>query len=157
MPICSKCGSYFSEASCTFCTPDDSPKSPVSTVNVEEKSSVRLIDPMELLDSIEKAEVDFNRLKEEKSGEIKEVETEISALQEKEKDLLLEIEPLKSQISQLESSLKEKEQEITVLTGDSQSLLEETNALKARILSLETNKARLTEEVSELKTTLGVE
>ena len=157
MPICSKCGSYFSEASCTFCTPDDSPKSPVSTVNVKEKSSVRLIDPIELLDSIEKAEVNLNELKAVKTAEISEVETEISALQEKEKELLLEMEPLKSQISKLESSLKEKEDEIQVLTGDNQSLLEETNALKARILSLETNKAALTEEANALKITLGVD
>lgn len=157
MPICSKCGSYFSEASCTFCTPDDSPKSPVSTVNVKEKSSVRLIDPIELLDSIEKAEVNLNELKAVKTAEISEVETEISALQEKEKELLLEMEPLKSQISKLESSLKEKEDEIQVLTGDNQSLLEETNALKARILSLETNKAALTEEANALKITFGVD
>jgi chromosome segregation ATPase len=157
LPICSKCGSYFSEASCTFCTPDDSPKSPVSTINVEEKSSVRLIDPIELLDSIEKTELDLVELDELKTAEIKELETEISTLQEKEKESLLNLESLKSQVSQLEASLKEKEEEKSGLTGDNQSLLEETNALKARILSLETNKATLNEEVNELKNTLGVD
>ena len=69
----------------------------------------------------------------------------------------LNLESLKSQVSQLEASLKEKEEEKSGLTGDNQSLLEETNALKARILSLETNKATLNEEVNELKSTLGVD
>ena len=77
MPICSKCGSYYSEVSCPHCTPDDSPKSPVTTVHIEEKNSVRLIDPIDLLDSIEKAEKDLQILEDEKLAEIKKLESKI--------------------------------------------------------------------------------
>ena len=46
MPTCTKCGAYYSEGSCPFCTPDDSEDSPVTTVQSEESRSVRIIDPI---------------------------------------------------------------------------------------------------------------
>jgi hypothetical protein len=59
MPICSKCGSYFSEGSCPHCTPDDSPDSPVKTIEAEETNHIRIIDPLELIESIEENENKF--------------------------------------------------------------------------------------------------
>ena len=76
MPICNKCGCYFSEKSCPFCTPDDSPESPVSTIEVETNKTVRIIDPLTLIESIEEVEKQINSLKESKEVELEKLREE---------------------------------------------------------------------------------
>jgi len=155
MPICSKCGSYYSEVSCPNCTPDDSPKSPVSTVHVEEKNSIRIIDPIELLDSIEKAEMDLAKLEDEKSIEITKLESQIKELGLKREEIQSEMEKLEAQIPELQQLLQEKNTEKANELGKNQSLLEETNSLKARILTIETEKLSLESKLKDLRENIG--
>ena len=155
MPICSKCGSYYSEVSCPNCTPDDSPKSPVSTVHVEEKNSIRIIDPIELLDSIEKAEMDLAKLEDEKSIEITKLESQIKELGLKREEIQSEMEKLEAQIPELQQLLQEKNTEKANELGNNQSLLEETNSLKARILTIETEKLSLESKLKDLRENIG--
>ena len=157
MPICSKCGSYYSEVSCPNCTPDDSPKSPVTTVHIEEKNSIRIIDPIELLDSIEKAELDLVKLDEEKSTEIKELESKIKELGIKEEEIQSEMERLEAQISELQQSLEVKNSQKSDILNNNQLLLEETNSLKARVLTLETEKMSLETKLKDLRENKGAE
>jgi len=157
MPICSKCRSYYSEVSCPHCTPDDSPKSPVTTVHVEEKNSIRIIDPIELLDSIEKAEMDLATLEDEKSIEIKKLESQIEELGLKCEEKQLEMDKLEAQIPELQQSLQEKNEEKANELSNNQFLLEETNSLKARVLTLETEKISLETELKNLREEIGGE
>jgi chromosome segregation ATPase len=157
MPICSKCGSYFSEVSCPNCTPDDSPKSPVTTVHVEEKNSIRIIDPIELLDSIEKAEMDLAKLEDEKSAEIKKLESQIKELGVKEQEIQSEMDLLLSQVPELQLSIKEKNKEKANVLSENQILLEETNSLKARVLTMETKKMSIETKLKELRENIGAE
>ncbi|MHA1206002.1 MAG: hypothetical protein ACTSSO_00360, partial [Candidatus Hodarchaeales archaeon] len=126
MPICSKCGSYYSEVSCPNCTPDDSPKSPVTTVHVEEKSSIRIIDPIELLDSIEKADMDLSKLEDEKSIEIEKLESQIKDLGLKGEEIQAEMGQVEAQIPELQQTLQEKSKEKVNELSNNQLLLEET-------------------------------
>ena len=157
MPICSKCGSYYSEVSCPNCTPDDSPKSPVTTVHVEEKNSVRIIDPIELLDSIEKAQMDLAKLEDKKSIEIKKLESQIKELGLKGEEKQSEMEQLESQIPELQQSIQEKNNEKASVLGRNQLLLEETNSLKARVLTIETEKVSLETKLKDLREKKGAE
>ena len=157
MPICSKCGSYYSEISCPNCTPDDSPKSPVSTIHIEEENSIRIIDPIELLDSIEKAEVDLEKLEDEKSREVEKLESKIKELGVKEGEKQTEIEKLQTQITELKQTLEEKHNQKAEAINNNQLLLEETNSLKARVLTLETEKMSLETKVKDLRTNIGAE
>ncbi len=157
MPICSKCGSYYSEVSCPNCTPDDSPKSPVTTVHVEEKNSIRIIDPIELLDSIEKAEMDLAKLEEEKSTEIKELESKIKDLGFKEEEIQSEMEQLEDQITEFQLSVDAKNKQKSEILSNNQLLLEDTNSLKARVLTLETEKMSLETKLKDLREKKGAE
>ncbi|MCK4847741.1 MAG: hypothetical protein KAT16_01815 [Candidatus Heimdallarchaeota archaeon] len=157
MPICSKCGCYYSEVSCPNCTPDDSPKSPVTTVHLEEKNSVRIIDPIELLDSIEKAEMDLAKLENKKSIEIKKLESQIKELGLKGEEIQSEMEQLESQIPELQQSIQEKNNEKANVLGRNQLLLEDTNSLKARVLTIETEKTSLETKLKDLREKKGAE
>jgi len=157
MPICSKCRSYYSEVSCPNCTPDDSPKSPVTTVHIEEKNSIRIIDPIELLDSIEKAEMDLATLEDEKSIEIKKLESQIEELGLKCEEKQSEMDKLEAQIPELQQSLQEKNKEKANELSNNQLLLEETNSQKARVLTLETEKISLETELKNLREEIGSE
>lgn len=157
MPICSKCGSYYSEVSCPNCTPDDSPKSPVTTVHLEEKNSVRIIDPIELLDSIEKAEMDLAKLENKKSIEIKKLESQIKELGLKGEEIQSEMDQLENQIPELQQSIQEKNNEKANVLGRNQLLLEETNSLKARVLTIETEKTSLETKLKDLREKKGAE
>ena len=157
MPICSKCGSYYSEVSCPNCTPDDSPKSPVTTVHVEEKNSIRIIDPIELLDSIEKADMDLAKLDDEKSTEIKKLESQIKDLGLKEEEIQSEMGQVEAQIPELQQTLQERSKEKVNELSNNQLLLEETNSLKARILTFETEKISLETKLKDLRENIGDE
>ncbi len=157
MPICSKCGSYYSEVSCPNCTPDDSPKSPVTTVHVEGKNSIRIIDPIELLDSIEKAEMDLAKLEDENSIDIQKLESQIKELGLKGEEIQSEMEQLEAQIPELQQSLQEKNKEKASELSNNQLLLEETNSLKARVLTIETEKISLETKLKDLRENIGAE
>ncbi|MHA1512632.1 MAG: hypothetical protein ACTSRJ_01030 [Candidatus Hodarchaeales archaeon] len=157
MPICSKCGSYYSEVSCPNCTPDDSPKSPVTTVHVEEKSSIRIIDPIELLDSIEKADMDLSKLEDEKSIEIEKLESQIKDLGLKGEEIQAEMGQVEAQIPELQQTLQEKSKEKVNELSNNQFLLEETNSLKARVLTIETEKISLETKLKDLRENIGAE
>ncbi|MHA1236368.1 MAG: hypothetical protein ACTSQ9_01760 [Candidatus Hodarchaeales archaeon] len=157
MPICSKCGSYYSEVSCPNCTPDDSPKSPVTTVHVEEKSSIRIIDPIELLDSIEKADMDLSKLEDEKSIEIEKLESQIKDLGLKGEEIQAEMGQVEAQIPELQQTLQEKSKEKVNELSNNQLLLEETNSLKARVLTIETEKISLETKLKDLRENIGAE
>ena len=88
MPTCQKCGSYYSEKSCPFCTPDDSPESPVVTIEKEESKAVRIIDPIDLIESIENTESQINELQEEKELEIQGLTEEINKHEEIERSTI---------------------------------------------------------------------
>ena len=157
MPICSKCGSYYSEVSCPNCTPDDSPKSPVTTVHVEETNSIRIIDPIELLDSIEKADMDLSKLEDEKSLEIKKLESQIEDLGLKGEEIQSEMGQVEAQIPELQQTLQEISKEKVNELSNNQLLLEETNSLKARVLSIETEKMSLETKLKDLRENIGAE
>ncbi|MHA1444772.1 MAG: hypothetical protein ACTSR4_08505 [Candidatus Hodarchaeales archaeon] len=157
MPICSKCGSYYSEVSCPNCTPDDSPKSPVTTVHVEEKSSIRIIDPIELLDSIDKADMDLSKLEDEKSIEIEKLESQIKDLGLKGEEIQSEMGQVEAQIPELQQTLQEKSKEKVNELSNNQFLLEETNSLKARVLTIEAEKISLETKLKDLRENIGAE
>lgn len=157
LPICSKCGSYFSETSCPLCTPDDSPKSPVSTIHTEEKESIRIIDPLKLLESIEQIEKEFVLLVEEKEEEIKNLEGQILENRKKEDSLKGEINSISMELSQSEKSQEAKLQDKSAILNKQNVIIEQINSLKTKILSLETEIDQIKKENSELKFSLGVD
>ena len=157
VPICSKCGSYFSETSCPLCTPDDSPKSPVSTIHTEEKESIRIIDPLQLLESIEQVERDFVILEEEKEKEIKNLEDQILENRKKEDSLKGEINDISTEIAQSEKLQETKFKDKSAILQEQNDVIEEINSLKTKVLSLETEIDQIEKEISEMKISLGVD
>lgn len=150
MPICSKCGSYFSEGSCPHCTPEDSPDSPVKTIEIEKSKNVRIIDPLELLDSIEKGEKELEVFSTEKEFEMKNISEELAGLEETERKLKTEIDSLKTQVSDLESRVKLNESMKNELKQNQQLLRQE-------IESLRTRKEELSNKLTYIKTKSNIE
>ncbi len=155
MPICSKCGSYFSEKSCPLCTPDDSPDSPVSTIEVETSKPVRIIDPSKLIDSIEEAEKEIKSLKETKEKEIEQLKEEIENQEELQHKIKDELDRLNSQISELQSSVDEKQEKKENLDQAKRELEKETKDLKSRLSELNDHVLSKVSEISQLKAELG--
>ncbi|MHA1227470.1 MAG: hypothetical protein ACTSPV_12060 [Candidatus Hodarchaeales archaeon] len=155
MPICQRCGSYFSEGSCPFCTPDDSPDSPVKTIQVEEVKQVRIIDPLDLIESIENVEEDLKRLSEEKDLEIKNLNEEIVKLEESNNKIGIEIDETISQITDLKSSLTEKEGIKRDLSQKKEVLKADISSLKATLDEIENKIGTYESEIAELKSSLG--
>ncbi len=145
MPICSKCGSYFSESSCPHCTPEDSPNSPVRTIEIEKSKNVRIIDPLELLDSIEKGENELKILSAEKESELKNIGGELTNLEETEQKLRTEVDSLKTKVSDLESRVKLNESMKNELKQNQQLLRQEIESLRSR-------KEELQEKLTYIKT-----
>ena len=145
MPICAKCGSYFSEGSCPHCTPEDSPDSPVKTIEIEKAKEVRIIDPLELLDSIEKGEKELTVLSAEKELELKKLSGELASLEESEQKLKAEIDILKTQVTEMESQVKLNESMKNELKQNQQLFRQEIETLKSR-------KDELREKITYIKT-----
>ncbi|MHA2052516.1 MAG: hypothetical protein ACW99F_02860 [Candidatus Hodarchaeales archaeon] len=154
MPICSKCGSYFSETSCPLCTPDDSPKSPVSTVHAEEKESIRIIDPLKLVESIEQIETEFVILEEEKDKEIMNLEEQILENRRKEASLKGEINDISVKLSESEKSREARLQDKSAILNKHNVIVEEINSLKAKILNLETEIDQIERENKDITISL---
>ncbi|MHA1941827.1 MAG: hypothetical protein ACW97P_08880 [Candidatus Hodarchaeales archaeon] len=154
MPICSKCGSYFSETSCPICTPDDSPKSPVSTVHAEEKESIRIIDPLKLVESIEQIETEFVILEEEKDKEIMNLEEQILENRRKEASLKGEINDISVKLSESEKSREARLQDKSAILNKHNVIVEEINSLKAKILNLETEIDQIERENKDITISL---
>ncbi|MHA2173725.1 MAG: hypothetical protein ACXAB2_09130 [Candidatus Hodarchaeales archaeon] len=154
MPICSKCGSYFSETSCPLCTPDDSPKSPVSTVHAEEKESIRIIDPLKLVESIEQIETEFVILEEEKDKEIMNLEEQILENRRKEASLKGEINDISVKLSESEKSREARLQDKSTILNKHNVIVEEINSLKAKILNLETEIDQIERENKDITISL---
>jgi chromosome segregation ATPase len=154
LPICSKCGSYFSETSCPICTPDDSPKSPVSTVHAEEKESIRIIDPLKLVESIEQIETEFVILEEEKDKEIMNLEEQILENRRKEASLKGEINDISVKLSESEKSREARLQDKSAILNKHNVIVEEINSLKAKILNLETEIDQIERENKDITISL---
>jgi chromosome segregation ATPase len=154
LPICSKCGSYFSETSCPLCTPDDSPKSPVSTVHAEEKESIRIIDPLKLVESIEQIETEFVILEEEKDKEIMNLEEQILENRRKEASLKGEINDISVKLSESEKSREARLQDKSAILNKHNVIVEEINSLKAKILNLETEIDQIERENKDITISL---
>jgi chromosome segregation ATPase len=154
LPICSKCGSYFSETSCPLCTPDDSPKSPVSTVHAEEKESIRIIDPLKLVESIEQIETEFVILEEEKDKEIMNLEEQILENRRKEASLKGEINDISVKLSESEKSREARLQDKSTILNKHNVIVEEINSLKAKILNLETEIDQIERENKDITISL---
>jgi chromosome segregation ATPase len=155
MPICSKCGCYFSEKSCPFCTPDDSPDSPVSTIEVETSKPVRIIDPSKLIDSIEEAEGEITSLKDSKEKEIEQLREEMRNQEELELKIKTELEELDSQLSELQSSIKEMQEKKDNLIQGKTELEQEVKDLKSKLSELNGQVLSKVSEISQLKAELG--
>ena len=155
MPICQKCGSYFSEKSCPFCTPDDSPESPVSTIEKEESKAIRIIDPIDLIESIENTELQIKQLREEKELEIQGLTEQVEKNDEIERKLKTELDVMDSEISRLEASSKSKQEENQTLLQGKSPLEEEINTLKSKLTTLEADISSRKTEISQLKEQLG--
>jgi len=154
MPICQRCGSYFSEKSCT-CTPEDSEESPVTSVKPQETSTIRIIDPLKLLDSIENTEENLRKLEEEKGEEVQNLTNEITQKEGKESELQKEVDKLNSQMSELDQKLKNQQEEKVRLNQENDTLEQEIETLKAKISNLSENISAKEAEISNLKETLG--
>lgn len=156
MPICNKCGCYFSEKSCPFCTPDDSPDSPVSTIEVEANKTVRIIDPLTLIESIEEVEKQTNSLKESKEAELEKLRGKMKDQKETESRITAELEELESEIVEMQSTIKEKQEKKENLLLRKTRLEKETNDPKSKLPSLKNQIVSKENEISQLKTELGV-
>ncbi|MFX1504923.1 MAG: coiled-coil domain-containing protein [Promethearchaeota archaeon] len=155
MPICQKCGSYFSEKSCPFCTPDDSPESPVSTIEKEESKAIRIIDPIDLIESIENTESQIKQLQEKKELEIQGLTEEVDKKTKIERKLKTELDTLDSELSQLEGSFKNKREDKQNLLRGKFPLEEEIESLKSKLAILEADISSRKTEISQLKEQLG--
>lgn len=155
MPICQKCGAYYSEISCPFCTPDDSPDSPVSTIEKEESKTVRIIDPLELVESIEDIESQIKKLSEEKQLEIQKLTEDVAKQEETERKIKPELDGLNSAVLELEGSQKEKQEELQRLTQGNKEITEEIESLKSKFSKLKGELSSKEAEISQLKEELG--
>lgn len=156
MPTCQKCGSYYSEKSCPFCTPDDSPQSPVSTIKVEESKSVRIIDPMELIESIENIQGQINNLQEEKELNIQKLAEDLAKQEEIEKKVKAELDGIVSQVTELESSVKKPQEKRQQLIQEKQKVEQEIENLQIKLSELRESASAKEAEASKLKEELGV-
>ncbi len=156
MPTCQKCGAYYSEISCPFCTPDDSPESPVTTIKAEESRSVRIIDPLELIESIDDVEGQINKLQEEKELEIQNLTEDLAKQEEIEKKAKIELDELNSQVNELESSLKDQQERRQQLIQEKEKMEQEIEDLKTKFSGLKAEVSAREAETSKLKEELGV-
>lgn len=155
MATCQKCGAYFSEKSCPFCTPDDSPLSPVTTIEKEEAKAVRIIDPLELIESIEDQEIKIKRLQEENDLEIQKLTENVTAQEEIEGNLKRELDEINSQVSEIEVTLKNKQEEKQNLIQENENIEQEIERQKSELLKIEENISTKETEVAKLKEELG--
>lgn len=156
MPICQKCGSYYSEKSCPFCTPDDSPQSPVTTIKVEESKSVRIIDPMELIESIENIEGQINKLQEEKELDIQKLTEDVAKQEEIEREVKAELDGIVSRVTELGSSVKNQQERRQQITQEKQKVEQEIENLQTKLSELRESASAKEAEASRLKEELGV-
>lgn len=155
MAICKKCGCYYSEKSCPFCTPDDSPESPVITIEKEESKAVRIIDPLDLLESIENTDSLIKKLQEEKELEIQGLTKEINKQEEIEQKLGTELDTMNNEVPELENSLKNKQEERHNLVQRKVSVEQEIESLKSKLSLSEADISSRKAEISQLKEQLG--
>lgn len=155
MPTCQECGAYFSEGTCPFCTPEDSPASPVTTTIVEERKTVLIMDPLELLESIEKVEIQLKNLEEEKDREIQRLTEEVATQEDRENELTSELEGINSQVSDLEGSLKEQQEKRHEVIQGKEKADQEIETLTTKVAKLEENVSTRAVEIAKLKTELG--
>jgi predicted nucleic acid-binding Zn-ribbon protein len=156
MPTCKKCGAYYSEVSCPFCTPDDSPESPVTTINVEESKPIRIIDPLDLIESVEKANEELENLGVEKEKEIRNLNEKITNRKKIEEELQKELDDINNQVSQIEDTFKNQKEKQKQLIAEKENIQQELKDLKMNLAKIEENIANKEAEVAELKTMLGV-
>lgn len=154
MPICQRCGSYYSEKSCT-CTPEESEDSPVTSVKPQETSTVRIVDPLELLDSIEETEEKLAKLEEEKGPEAQKLTDEITQSEEKENELQKEVDNLNSQMSEIDQKVKNQQEEKIRLNQEKEKVEQEIETLKAKFSELSDKISAKKAEVNNLKASLG--
>ncbi len=154
MPICQRCGSYYSEKSCT-CTPEESEESPVSSVKPQETSTVRIIDPLKLLDSIEETEINLTKLEEEKGQEVQKLTNEITQNEEKESELQNKVDNLNSQMSESEQKVKNQQEKKFRLNQEKEKIVQEIETLKAKFIELSDIIAAKEAEITNLKANLG--
>lgn len=155
MPICQKCGCYYSEKSCPFCTPDDSPESPVTTIEKEESKAIRIIDPLDLIDSIENTESQIKQLQEDKELEIQGLTEEIKKQEEFDRKIKAELDTLNAEVSEFENSLKSKQEERQNLVQGKDPIEQEIQSLQSKLSSLEADISSRKAEISQLKEQLG--
>ena len=155
MPTCQKCGCYYSEKSCPFCTPDDSPESPVITIEKEESKAVRIIDPLDLIEFIEKTESQIKQLQEEKELEIQGLTEEINKQEENERKLKTELDRLNAEVTELENSLKNEQEKRHDLVQGKVPAEQEIESLKSKLSMLESDISSRKAEISQLKEQLG--
>ncbi|UCG89637.1 MAG: hypothetical protein JSU57_03955 [Candidatus Heimdallarchaeota archaeon] len=156
MPTCQKCGAYYSEVSCPFCTPDDSPESPVTTIKAEESKSVRIIDPLELIESIEDIQGQLKTIQEEKELEIQKLTEDLAKQEEIDKKAKIELDELNSQVNELEASLKNQQERRQQLIQEKEKMEQEIEDLKRKFSGLKAEVSTREAEVSKLKEELGV-
>ena len=155
-PICGKCGSYYSEISCPFCTPDDSPDSPVKTIEVTEKKTVRMIDPIELLEALDEIKAKIQTLTEESDAKIKNLTAEITKREEVKNGTKNELSLSEFRINELKTAIHGNQEEKQGSTVEKHKVEQEIKILNEKINALEQIVTEKEQELSNLKNEVGV-
>ncbi|MHA2347693.1 MAG: hypothetical protein ACXACP_13320, partial [Candidatus Hodarchaeales archaeon] len=120
----------------------------------EEKESIRIIDPLKLVESIEQIETEFVILEEEKDKEIMNLEEQILENRRKEASLKGEINDISVKLSESEKSREARLQDKSTILNKHNVIVEEINSLKAKILNLETEIDQIERENKDITISL---
>lgn len=150
MPICSNCGSYYSEKVCS-CVGEEDPDSPVKTISADRVRSVRIINPIELLDKIEEAEAKLNDLEEDEGAKVQSMTDQLARESNKEEKLQKEVDAMQLEIPNLETSIKATQEKNQGLIQQNTHLQHELEASKAKFIKLTEVKTQKEQEATKLR------
>ncbi|MFW9777357.1 MAG: hypothetical protein ACFFE8_00805 [Candidatus Heimdallarchaeota archaeon] len=150
MPICTNCGSYYSEKVCS-CVSEEDPDSPVKTVSTEQERTVRIINPIELLDKIEEAEAKLKELDEVKGAKVKSMTDELTLESDEEAKLQEEIDTIQLEIARLETALNSILMKKQDLVQQNTGLKHDLEASRVKFLKLVEIKTQKRVEIEDLR------
>ncbi|MFW9854002.1 MAG: hypothetical protein ACFFFG_03050 [Candidatus Thorarchaeota archaeon] len=133
---------------------EEDPNSPVKTISSEQERTVRIINPIELLDKIEEAETKLKELDEVKGAKIKSMTDELTRESNKEAELQEEIDKIQLEITRLETTLNSVLMKKQDLVQQNAGLKHDLEASKVKFIKLAEIKTQKRVEIEDLSTIL---
>jgi chromosome segregation ATPase len=133
------------------CVSEEDPDSPVKTISTEQERTVRIINPIELLDKIEEAEAKLKNLDEVKGADVQRMTEKLTRESKSEEELQKEIDTFQHEITNLETSLNVIHMKKQDLIQQNKGLQHEIEALNAKFLRLTEIKTQKKAEIEDFR------